>query len=156
MVLFFDGDEAGRKAVEKVGERLKEILPKAVISKVETPEAEDINSLAQGHEPEVFSHLLKNRKPVFLSTESKNEKVEELPKAAHEAKKSPFDTTNQNHLVFTSETAIYHVKGGVPLQLDSLKVSLHIGRKTGASIEQSPICSRASKYRNWQGRREIF
>ncbi|MCH2218690.1 MAG: hypothetical protein MK076_11600, partial [Flavobacteriales bacterium] len=108
---------------------MKELLPKAVISKVETPEMEDMNSLAQGHEPEVFSHLLKSRKVLF-SNERENEKVEELPKAAHEAKKLPFNAENPNHLTYTSETAIYHVKGGVPSQLDSLKVSLHIEANT--------------------------
>jgi hypothetical protein len=30
---------------------------------IDTPEGEDINSLAQGHESEIFTHLLEKREP---------------------------------------------------------------------------------------------
>ena len=58
IILFFDGDEAGRAANEKQGKYLKQLLPEVQITVVETPEGEDINSLSLGHESEIFTELL--------------------------------------------------------------------------------------------------
>ncbi|PIZ05492.1 MAG: DNA primase, partial [Flavobacteriales bacterium CG_4_10_14_0_8_um_filter_32_5] len=69
VILFLDGDAAGRKATINHGTTLKEILPNIKISIVNTLENEDINSIAQGHEPNIFLDLLKNRTPFFYSTE---------------------------------------------------------------------------------------
>lgn len=65
VILFFDGDEAGNKAEKEIAGELKQINDKLIITAVDTPENEDINSLAQGHEPEIFTHLLDNRS-IFL------------------------------------------------------------------------------------------
>jgi len=62
VILFFDGDDAGKEAVETIGERLKQIHEKLTITLVDTPEGEDVNSLLQGHDPEIFTHLLETRK----------------------------------------------------------------------------------------------
>ena len=80
IILFFDGDEAGRAANEKHGKYLKELLPELQISVVETPEEEDINSLSIGHENGIFMELLKNRKPFSFSIEKK--KAVETPRLA--------------------------------------------------------------------------
>jgi DNA primase catalytic core len=69
VILFFDGDDAGKEAVETIAERLKQIHEKLTITIVDTPEGEDVNSLLQGHDPEIFTHLLENRKSFFFSTE---------------------------------------------------------------------------------------
>lgn len=76
IIFFFDGDKAGNEAVEKYAELLRELHPKAVISKVETPEGEDVNSLLLGHESEILTHLINERKEVnlFLSIEKSVEK----------------------------------------------------------------------------------
>jgi len=63
IILFFDGDDPGRKAVIKLKGELKELMPGVSISYIETPEDEDINSLLQGHESDIFNHLIGNRKP---------------------------------------------------------------------------------------------
>lgn len=47
------------------------------ITKVNTPEGEDINSLVQGHSPEVLKELLENREEFFSSNESSNERSTE-------------------------------------------------------------------------------
>ncbi|ELR68002.1 CHC2 zinc finger domain protein [Fulvivirga imtechensis AK7] len=72
IIFFLNGDEAGRKATEKYSKELQQLkLPKGSgqatvkITQIEVPENEDINSLAQSHEPEIFTHLLDNRKPPF-------------------------------------------------------------------------------------------
>lgn len=61
VIFFFDGDEAGRKAVEKYSELIKQIKPNVKVSSINTPEDEDINSLAQGHELEILTHLVEKR-----------------------------------------------------------------------------------------------
>ena len=66
IILFFDGDEAGRKAAEKYQETLKNICK---ISNVETPEREDVNGLLQGHEPSILNHLIEERKPFIFQLE---------------------------------------------------------------------------------------
>ena len=59
------------------------------ITSVETPENEDVNSLIQGHDPEILQHLIKDRKPISRK-EDKEEKVEEKKeKQAPKAKKKP-------------------------------------------------------------------
>src|SRR5690606_22493594 len=77
IIFFFDGDKAGNEAVEKYAELLRELHPNAVISKVETPENEDVNSLLLGHSPEIFTALLDQRKEVNLFLSSEKELVEE-------------------------------------------------------------------------------
>jgi DNA primase len=61
IIFFFDGDEAGRKAVEKYTELIKQLKPNVKVSSINTPEGEDINSLAQGHELSVLPHLIEKR-----------------------------------------------------------------------------------------------
>jgi len=69
IILVFDGDEAGTEATKAIATELKQINEKIQISVVDTPEGEDVNSLAQGHENEIFTHLLENRKPFLFSLE---------------------------------------------------------------------------------------
>jgi DNA primase len=60
IILFFDGDEAGKKAAQSHFETLHTLKPETTISKVETPEGEDPNSLVISHEPEILNHLIEN------------------------------------------------------------------------------------------------
>jgi len=69
IIFFFDGDKAGRDAIKKYREELLNELPGVKLTAVETPKNEDINSLLQGHEPEIFTHLLETRKDLFLLSE---------------------------------------------------------------------------------------
>jgi len=70
VILFFDGDDAGKQAVESITEKLKQINEKLTITVVDTPDGEDVNSLLQGHAPEIFNHLLESRRSFFFSTEN--------------------------------------------------------------------------------------
>ena len=78
VVLFFDGDEAGTEATKAIATELKQINEKLQISVVETPEGEDVNSLSIGHENEIFTHLLENRKPFSFSLETSSVEKEKL------------------------------------------------------------------------------
>jgi DNA primase len=77
VIIFFDGDEAGREGSKRIADKLHQLkLPKGSgqaeikISFVQTPEGEDINSLSQSHEKEIFAHLIEKRTAFSFSTES--------------------------------------------------------------------------------------
>jgi DNA primase len=62
VILFFDGDDAGKEAVKAIAEKLKQIDEKVSITVVDTPEGEDVNSLLKGHDADIFTHLPESRK----------------------------------------------------------------------------------------------
>jgi hypothetical protein len=68
IIFCFDNDNAGRKAVEKYSEILKEERLTASLKVVELPN-NDVNETLQLHDESIFVELLKNRKNIFLSTE---------------------------------------------------------------------------------------
>ena len=120
VIFFLDGDEAGRKAIEKWSAEISQLNKKVKVSFVETPEGEDVNSLIQGHQPNILDHLIENRKPIaeqqdlFFSIEKKS---------------SGLDIGNPNKLMYTTEIANYYIKGGIRKDLDSLKVTLVVEHK---------------------------
>ena len=67
IILFFDGDKAGAEAEKKYGQQLHELNPTATISKVNTPENQDPNSLVVSHDPNILNHLIENRTKLFHS-----------------------------------------------------------------------------------------
>ena len=96
IILWFDGDQAGSNATAKTADELLTVNDKWLISFVETPEGEDINSLSIGHQPELFTELLNKRKPFVPQKEEKEEKKQkeaEKPKAVeantHQLTSSP-------------------------------------------------------------------
>lgn len=129
IILFFDGDEAGRAANKKQGDYLQKLFENVKITEVETPEGEDINSLSIGHESGIFSELLKNRKPFLFSIESSVEK-EKTVLPVQPKQNSELNTNNPYKITYPTETATYHVKGGIPKALDSLKITLEIEHPT--------------------------
>jgi DNA primase catalytic core len=130
IILFMDGDQAGREAVKKHSETLHSLNPGIKISYVETPDSHDVNSLYTSHEKEIFTHLLESRKYFSFSietvltektsTEKRNESVPEKPST------SGLDTTNPYNLIFRGEIARYSIRGGLRSDMDSLKVSIVI------------------------------
>jgi DNA primase len=79
IVFFFDGDNAGNEAINKYSEVIREIHPTIKITKVNTPENEDINSLVQGHTEEIIIYLLSERTELNFSF-SIEDKTTEQPK----------------------------------------------------------------------------
>ena len=150
VIFFFDGDAAGKEAVLSQGQKLKELKPNARISYIDTPQGEDVNSLAVNHpgkEAELLSHLMAERQPVILSSETLEMKPSSKPITAGKAAPATrpttagkpvcrslgrFNSENPYNLTFYTDTAHYAVKGGLRKQarsgweLDSLKVSLLI------------------------------
>jgi len=136
IILFFDGDDAGREAVKKHATMLKELCPEIMISTVDTPEGEDINSLSISHSPEIFSHLVESRRPFFFSTEKgsiekekQGEEESPLSMALLNPQAPKLNTNNTEYITFAIEGLQMALLGGVNInQLDRLRVTLKIRR----------------------------
>ena len=131
IILFFDGDAAGIQAAVNHGTTLKTLLPDVQISVVNTLENEDINSIAQGHEPKIFTQLLKERTPFFylteverLDTQTKTSYSSDEKEKTFNSELSTLNCKNPNNITYQSETAAYYIKGGIRRDLDSLRVTL--------------------------------
>lgn len=126
VILFMDGDAAGKAAVEKLQKSLQTLNPNLVISAVDTPEGEDINSLAVNHpgeEAELFSHLIADR-TILYSKESEVLDEQRQPKPITEGK---LNTTNPELLYYATEKLLITVLGGIKITgLDRLRVTLKI------------------------------
>jgi len=145
VIFFFDGDKAGQDAVLKYQQELKSELPGVKLSAVETPEGEDINSLLQGHEPDIFTHLLNNRKPLFLLAETpssikeknngqnKTETQIPAPETSSTGTTVPvnkLNTRNPDYITFSTKELQVVILGGINLsQLDRLRITLKISRR---------------------------
>ncbi|MFW6224060.1 MAG: CHC2 zinc finger domain-containing protein [Bacteroidota bacterium] len=163
IIFFFDGDKAGNEAVEKYHKELSQLIPGQTIklTKVETPEGQDVNSLAQGHEMEIFTHLLENRlvlgrikeKPLepsqnnnlFLLTE-KNENPQEPVKTQFIASPPPgqlpavsqaeLNTQNPDFITYHTPELSITILGGINLQqLDRLRLTLKISINGGSPLQ---------------------
>ncbi len=116
VILFFDGDKAGIKASEKCARELES--KNLVISTVPTPENEDINSLFVNYGVDCLLDLINNRK--------RNLKEEKTIVQPTKAVRQSINTENLNDIIYITERASYHIRGGIRKDLDSLKVSLQI------------------------------
>jgi len=151
IIFAFDNDEAGNKAVEKYSQELKAMMPGINFSKLELP-CKDVNETLIAHQPEIFLHLLENRTFLFSSenqlkeknqsseseaslTPIKNNNSQQMPVKSvvkEEAKPTTeLNTQNPNKIIYATETATYYILGGLPKQLDMLKVMLQIENKQG-------------------------
>jgi len=126
VIFFFDGDEAGNKGIETYSSLVKAMRSKVKISKVNTPEGEDVNSLVQSHEPEILTHLIKERTFLFSSDPRSEKEEDQEPKIDI----SELDTSNTEYIKWNNYNLDFTVIGGVGLYpLDRLKVTLRIKRQ---------------------------
>ena len=137
VILFFDGDEAGKEGAQKLATRLHELRADITISSVNTPEGEDVNSLGQAHEKEIFTHLLQSRDIIFSSIEKKSLDTQSAIKPSQsEGKLEIFP----HRFLYRTATANYHIKGDIQGNFESLRVSLDIehpqnGRKSRSKVD---------------------
>lgn len=131
IIFAFDGDDAGRKAVARYAGLFKESLPHVLISSIQLPEGEDINSMGVSHSADIFPHLLSGRTAFFLSVESVESKKVPGPAPVPTAlgESAVLDSSHPYKLSYSGEHAIYCVQGRVSKQLDSMKVTLVVERK---------------------------
>jgi len=130
IILFFDGDEAGKKAAVKYSKELQSLNVK--ISVVECPENEDINSLLDGHKPEILTELLNQR--TSFSFQLKEETTE-----------SKLNTTNPEQIIYKNNQLTVTVWGGIEKEnLSRLKISLHIKSENKAFRDDVNLYSHVS------------
>ncbi len=144
VIMFFDGDRAGNQAKERYKVELKELLPETIISAVETPGGEDINSLHQMYDNEkYFLELLQNRVNLletatsFLLTETITESSPEASGTPNNKKeqqvipaKTKLNTTNPEQIIYETPELKITIWGGIEKEnLSRLKVSMHIKSK---------------------------
>jgi DNA primase len=122
IIFFFDGDTPGNEAVLKHANQLIIDNEKLIITKVGTPENEDVNSLLQGHTKEILIHLIEQRieinpnETLVFSTEDK-------------PKPTPI-LTEQNPKNYEDENLKIEVLGSIDYKdLSALRVTLSITNK---------------------------
>ena len=146
VIFFFDGDKSAAEAVKKYQKELSEELPHVKLASVETPQGEDVNSLLQGHDQAVFTHLLESRKFFLLyedlsagkqGTEKPEEEqvpepVEPVFNPMESSGAKPFhgfNIRNPEYITYTTEDLKIILLGGVNLQqLDRLRLTIKISR----------------------------
>ncbi len=135
VILFFDGDDAGRAGAKRIAEILTTYNLQLKTSIVPTPEGEDINSLIQSHDAEILNHLLEQRKAILFSME---EKVESLLVRA-ESKEEPsslnfrhctLNLDNPDKITYDTKAVKITIWGGIEKHnLHRLKLSLSLENK---------------------------
>lgn len=135
IVFAFDNDEAGGAATAKYAAQFRTLLPEVILSKLNLPEGEDINSINVSHQPEIFVHLLQTRTDVFSfsnEVQLKKEVQQSINKAEKATANSQEPNANILHkqnpykLRYTTDTANYYIQGGISKVLDNMKITLVI------------------------------
>jgi DNA primase len=150
IIFAFDNDGAGNKAVEKYAEQLNEQLEKTYskpveLSKLHLP-SKDINEVSQDHQDDsIFIQLLHERERLKTAEGafafSSDNNLNEVP-VNNEVTSSTIstlshllinqlNTDNPNKLIYKTQTATYCIMGGLPKQLDNLKVMLQVENERG-------------------------
>ncbi len=126
-IFFLDGDNAGKEAINKISEKLLQLKPTLKITAVETPEGEDINSLIQGHAPEILTHLIQERKPVKTKKEQVDPETSgEIPKASE----PELNTTNPDKITYQENQLQFTIWGGIEKEnIHRLKINLLVQLK---------------------------
>lgn len=124
IIFFFDGDKAGKEAIEKYSKELSELLPNITISKVETPQEEDINSLYVNYDKDAVLQLLEERKPL-----NKEHQEETLSTPSTLGTQGTLNTNNPDFITYTTDELQIIILGGINLQqLDRLRMTVKISR----------------------------
>lgn len=127
-IFFLDGDKAGKEAINKISEKLLQLKPTLKITAVETPEGEDINSLIQGHAPEILTHLINERKP-FSNKKEKQGNDTEVPQEPG-ATEPGLNTSNPDKITYEENQLQFTIWGGIEKDnIHRLKINLLVQLK---------------------------
>lgn len=158
LIFYFDGDDAGKKAVEKYTEQLKELIPNVNISAVQTLDGEDINSIYGKYGVDVLLNQINERVLVYEAgtyvattptpeqiiqtkiTEpiatpkieiKKVEQKKEIPPPINNTdNEKTFSVDNPEALIWQNKHLHILILGGIKLSgLDRLKTTLKIKAK---------------------------
>lgn len=153
VLLFFDGDQGGREAVTKISEKVRAIKPEILITAVETPDDEDINSLIQGHDPEILSHLLRSRKPVSSSDKTKkDDNPDQVSQNVTPYTETQFSTKNPHRISYREGELLFTIWGGLEREnIHRLKINLLVQTEGTSRYYQDDV----NLYSNGQLQRYI-
>lgn len=142
IIFFFDGDEAGIKALSKYEEYFKKLRPEVELSTVVTPDNEDVNSLTISHEPEILTHLLNERIPLLNKIEKEvlTKELSFLTESNHTQTQSQtpthFDYSHSEYIVFEQGDIKITIWGKIDIKLiNRLRATLHIQLKSNVYAE---------------------
>jgi len=149
VILFFDGDTAGKNAMQTHSNTLKEQNPNLKISFINTPENEDINSLSQlyGENTKEFIKELLDKRHLDNRQQDENPMkegcVQVLDKEVVEFFKSDdrntltsLNTDNPEQLIFKNEYLTASVWGGIDFQnIKKLRATLHLQSSVNMYLE---------------------
>jgi DNA primase len=80
IIFMLNADDAGKAAVQKHYHTLINLLPGVIITNVELPEGEDVNSMLQTHEdPKVLADLIEQRKRMKVTLKILHKDTTALP-----------------------------------------------------------------------------
>ena len=135
VILFMDGDDGGEKAVPALIEKLQVINDKIQISKVNTPQGEDANSiLVQGGVTQLES-LIASRTLLYSSIEEPSSE-----ETTTTTTKSDLDSSNPELLHYKYDDLHITILGGIKITgLEKLRVTLKIEKQgsTKLSLRES-------------------
>lgn len=148
IIFFFDGDKSGKDAVKKYAKELQIFNNQYSISNVQVPENEDINSLLDGHDQGIFTHLIYKRKLLTKTEEPKaiiNQQSSIInPKKPKETSNRQLVTGNPDYITLTTNDLQMTVLGGINMQqLDRLRITLKITARS-----QEPKANSQNSVRN--------
>ena len=136
VIFFFDGDKAGKQAIEKYQQELKNLILEVKLSQVDTPLEEDVNSMYVDYDKDAIIQLLDERRLLFLSepgVPADNKKEAEPIKTTAKlpvVSRAELNTRNPEFITFTTEDLQIVLLGGINLQqLDRLRATIKITRK---------------------------
>jgi DNA primase catalytic core len=134
IILFFDGDEAGTKAITKHTATFKQLNPELKVTAIETPKGEDINSLLETHEPAILHHLIKSRKTISVKNSETGELSGGVPEPKPEAATSGrLNTSNIQKLSYQENGLHFIIWGGIEKDnIHRLKINLLVQLKDDA------------------------
>ena len=153
VVLFFDGDEGGREAVTKISEKVRAIKQDILITMVETPDDEDINSLVQGHDAEILSHLLRSRKSLNASDKiKKDDNPDQVSQSETPYPETQFNSKNPQRITYREGELLFTIWGGLEREnIHRLKINLLVQTEGTSRYYQDDV----NLYSNGQLQRYI-
>ena len=134
-IFFLDGDKAGKEATSKIAEKLFQLKPALKITAVKTPEGEDINSLVQGHDPGILTHLINEREPVSNnlpdgSQETKKQHNDTELAQEPGATEPELNTSNPDKITYRENQLQFTIWGGIEKEnIHRLKINLLVQLK---------------------------
>ena len=114
----------------RTSEKVKAIKPDILITAVDTPDDEDINSLIQGHAPEILSHLIKSRKPVSGSDKIKNDIPDQVSQNEIPYPVPLLNTKNPQKITYREGELLLIIWGGIEREnIHRLRVNLLVQKE---------------------------